>query len=207
VLGGKRDTQKMAQITFWFEFASTYSYLSAMRIDEMAKEADIDVVWKPFLLGPIFKSQNWETSPFYLYPAKGAYMVRDITRIAKDRGLAFHLPDPFPQNSLHAARLALVGLTQGWGRDFIKSIYEMQFAEGRNISDRATLALGLEVAGAPPEGVFEKANTSEIKAKLRANTEEAQALGLFGAPSFTTAGGELFWGDDRLEQAFKWSRR
>ncbi len=90
----------MARLTFWFEFASTYSYLSAMRIEEMARKADVEVIWKPFLLGPIFKAQNWDTSPFNVYPAKGRYMVRDIERIAEARGLAFRLPDPFPQNGL-----------------------------------------------------------------------------------------------------------
>jgi hypothetical protein len=81
----------MARLTFWFEFASTYSYLSAMRIEKMARKADVDVIWKPFLLGPIFKAQNWDTSPFNIYPAKGRYMVRDIERIAQERGLAFCL--------------------------------------------------------------------------------------------------------------------
>jgi 2-hydroxychromene-2-carboxylate isomerase len=96
----------MGQLTFWFEFASTYSYLSAMRIEDLAAKAGVSIVWRPFLLGPIFKSQGWETSPFNLYPAKGRYAMRDIERIAKERGLPFRLPDHFPQNSLLAARLA-----------------------------------------------------------------------------------------------------
>ena len=86
----------MAHLTFWFEFASTYSYLSAMRIEEMARKADVDVIWKPFLLGPIFKAQNWDTSPFNLYPAKGRYMVRDIERIAQARGLGVSVARAFP---------------------------------------------------------------------------------------------------------------
>lgn len=105
----------MEKLTFWFEFASTYSYLSAMRIEVLAEEAGVGIVWKPFLLGPIFKAQGWDTSPFNLYPAKGKYMVRDMERIAEARGLKFRLPDPFPQNGLHG-RLALVGLEEGWGR-------------------------------------------------------------------------------------------
>ena len=82
----------MRQLTFWFEFASTYSYLSAMRIEDMAEKAGVELVWKPFLLGPIFKSQGWNTSPFNLYPAKGNYMVRDIERIAQGRGIPFRRP-------------------------------------------------------------------------------------------------------------------
>lgn len=194
----------MADLTFWFEFASTYSYLSAMRIEDMARKADVGVIWKPFLLGPIFKAQNWDTSPFRIYPAKGLYMVRDIERIAKERDLVFRLPDPFPQNSLLAARLALVGLAEGWGPAFIRSVFKLEFAEGRNIANRSTLAAALGAAEASEPRTLEQAETPEIKNQLRANTEEAQARGIFGAPSFTTPDGELFWGDDRLDQAFSW---
>ena len=197
----------MARLTFWFEFASTYSYLSAMRIEEMARKADVDVIWKPFLLGPIFKAQNWDTSPFNIYPAKGRYMVRDIERIAKARGLVFRLPNPFPQNGLLAARLALAGLEKGWGPAFIRSVFRLEFAEQQNITERSTLADALAAAGAPEHEPFERAESPEIKSRLRENTEEAQALGIFGAPSFLTENGELFWGDDRLEQALLWSTR
>ena len=103
-----------AKLEFWYEFASTYSYLSAMRIEALATAAGVAVEWKPFLLGPIFKAQGWDTSPFNLYPAKGRYMVRDLQRLAAGRGLRFALPAPFPQNSLAAARLALVGGDEGW---------------------------------------------------------------------------------------------
>jgi 2-hydroxychromene-2-carboxylate isomerase len=197
----------MARLIFWFEFASTYSYLSAMRIEKMARKADVDVIWKPFLLGPIFKAQNWDTSPFNIYPAKGRYMVRDIERIAQERGLAFRLPEPFPQNGLPAARLALVGLEEGWGPAFIRSIFRLEFAEHQNISERSTLATAIVAAGASENAVFERAQSKDIKNKLRENTDEAQARGIFGAPSFTTESGELFWGDDRLENALLWSRR
>jgi 2-hydroxychromene-2-carboxylate isomerase len=197
----------MAHLTFWFEFASTYSYLSAMRIEEMARKADVGVIWKPFLFGPIFKAQNWDTSPFNIYPAKGRYMVRDIERIAEARGLTFRLPEPFPQNGLPAARLALVGLEEGWGPAFIRSIFRLEFAGRQNISMRSTLATALATAGASAHEAFERAQSPEIKSKLRENTDEAQARGIFGAPSFTTGSSEMFWGDDRLEQAFSWIRR
>ncbi len=197
----------MAQLTFWFEFASTYSYLTAMHIEDMAKSAGVKIIWKPFLLGPIFKTQGWETSPFNLYPAKGAYMLRDIERIAQERGLAFRLPDPFPQNGLLAARLALVGLKEGWGPAFIRGVYRAEFADGRNIASRQTLAAEIEAAGADAETAFSRAEAPEIKTRLRMNTKEAKVLGIFGAPSFTTLAGELFWGGDRLEQALAWSGR
>ena len=94
------------------QFASTYSYLSAMRIEELAAKAGVEIVWKPFLLGPIFKGQGWDTSPFNLYPAKGKYMVRDMERIAEARGLKFRLPDPFRRT---ASSAGVVGLEEGWG--------------------------------------------------------------------------------------------
>src|SRR5919206_1880642 len=108
----------MATLDFFYEFASTYSYVTAMRIASLAQAAGVTVRWRPFLLGPIFKAQGWDTSPFNLYPAKGRYMVRDCERLAAALGAAFRLPDPFPQHSVLAARVALVGDEEGWGEDF-----------------------------------------------------------------------------------------
>ena len=122
------------RLTFWYEFASSYSYLSAMRIDAAAQAAGVEVVWQPFLLGPIFKAQGWTSSPFNLYPAKGRYMVRDIARIAASRGIAFRLPEPFPANTLRAARLALIGMNEGWGARFSKAVFEAEFAHGLDIA-------------------------------------------------------------------------
>jgi len=94
-------------LDFWFDFASTYSYPSAMRIGVLAARSGVRVNFRPFLLGPIFKAQGWTTSPFNLYPGKGRHMWRDLERICADLGLPFRRPDPFPQNSLLAARVAL----------------------------------------------------------------------------------------------------
>ncbi len=192
------------RLEFWFEFASTYSYLSAMRIDDAAAKAGVSVAWKPFLLGPIFAGQGWQTSPFNIYPDKGRNMWRDMQRRATSYGLAFVQPDPFPQHSLLASRLTVAGLKEGWGEAFAKGVYEAEFAHGLNISRENVLEGILIKAGTDPDEAFAKAASDGIKRTLKAQTEEAIARHIFGAPTFMV-GEELFWGDDHLEQAIDWA--
>jgi 2-hydroxychromene-2-carboxylate isomerase len=196
----------MKALDFWFEFASTYSWLTAMRIEAVAERAGVAVRWKPFLLGPVFANQGLHTSPFNIYPLKGGNMLRDIERIAAGMGLAFRLPDPFPQNGLTAARIALVGCDEDWGAAFTKAVYLAEFGEGRQISDKTVLADILQTIGQDPEAALQRAESPQNKARLKAQTETAMTLNLFGAPTFVTEDGELFWGNDRLEQALYWAR-
>lgn len=193
-------------LDFWFDFASTYSYLAAMRIGPLAEEVSVRVRFRPFLLGPIFKAQGWDTSPFNLYPAKGRNMWRDLERSCADLKLPFRRPDPFPQNSLLAARAALVVLDQPWGEDFCRALFRAQFAEGRRIDDAAAVGDVLAGLKIDPQLVLAAAQSDAIKTRLRAQTEEAERLGVFGAPTFTTADGELFWGNDRLQPALRWAK-
>jgi 2-hydroxychromene-2-carboxylate isomerase len=188
------------RLEFWYEFASTYSYLSAMRIETVAAQAGIGVVWKPFVLGPIFHAQGWNTSPFNIYPAKGRYMVREMERLTSARGLPFKMPSPFPQNSLNAARLALIGHEEGWGPAFTKAVYAAEFGEGADISDKRVLGAILARLDVETAPALSRIDQPEIKQRLRQRTEEAEERGVFGAPSFLAAN-ELYWGDDRLEQA------
>jgi 2-hydroxychromene-2-carboxylate isomerase len=102
-------------LDFWFDFASTHSYLAASRIRPLAAAEQVRVRFRPFLLRPIFQAQGWDTSPFNLYEAKGRYMWRDMERLSAGLNLPFRRPDPFPQNSVLPARVALVGLAQSWG--------------------------------------------------------------------------------------------
>jgi 2-hydroxychromene-2-carboxylate isomerase len=187
---------------FFYEFASTYSYIAAMRIAPIAEAAGLTVRWRPFLLGPIFKAQGWQTSPFNLFPAKGRYMLRDCEREAVANGLTFRLPEPFPQHTLLAARVAVAGLEEGWGEEFSRNVYRAQFAEGRQVGDRDVIGEIVDALGRNGAAALVRAGSDDIKGKLRRNTAEAQQQGIFGAPSFI-AGGELFWGNDRLEQALR----
>lgn len=187
------------RIQFWFEFASTYSYLSAMRIEEDATRRGVAVEWQPFLLGPIFAAQGWTSSPFNIYPAKGRYMWRDMERLCAARDLPFVRPDPFPQNGLMAARLALVARQQGRIAPFVRAVYAAQFEQGQNISDAPVLAECWQRAGLD-QSLMTQATAPEIKAALHDQSKQAQALDLFGAPSFVV-GDELYWGDDRLDAA------
>lgn len=189
-------------LSFWFDFASNYSWLAARRIGALAAQAGVTLAWKPFLLGPIFAAQGWNDSPFNIYPAKGAYGWRDITRAATAMGLAVRKPDPFPQNSLQAARVALA-LPPEATPAFTVALFAAQFEAGLGLTDEA-LHMALAAAGVNLDAALTAAASIEIKQALRQRGAEAASLGLFGAPSFVTSDGEVFWGNDRLEQALAW---
>jgi 2-hydroxychromene-2-carboxylate isomerase len=190
------------RIEFWFEFGSTYSYLSAMRIERVAGAAGVAVEWKPFLLGPIFQSQGWNDSPFNLYPVKGRYMWRDMERLCGREGLPWRRPTRFPRSGLLAARVTCAVAGESWCPDLVRRIYRANFAEDREISEAGTIGEILDGLGQSSRQILERAQSQEIKDALRRRTEEAAARGIFGAPSFLV-GEELFWGNDRLEQALE----
>lgn len=193
-------------IAFWFDYASTYSYLTAMRIEELAAGQGLEVRWQPFLLGPVFKAQGWDTSPFNLFPAKGSHMIRDLERIAAKRKLKFQKPDPFPQHSLTAARIGLVAQREGWIAGFSRAVFEAEFAAGRDISSRSELDAIMAELNVDSARVFALADRAENKLLLRSTTDRAMAIGIFGAPTFICPDGELFWGDDRLADALAHTR-
>lgn len=191
-------------LEFWFEFASSYSYLSVMRIEALARDAGVTLAWRPFLLGPVFLSLGWNDSPFNIYPPKGRYMWRDLARLAARYGLPLQVPSRFPRNGLLAARVALAGVNEGWIGDFSRAVMTANFAEDREISDPAVIRGILESLKLDADTLLEQAHSPDIKAALRRQTERASEIGLFGAPSFITPDGELFWGNDRLEDALAW---
>lgn len=194
-----------AELEFWFEFASTYSYPAAERVGAAASAAGVALRWRPFLLGPIFQAQGWNDSPFNLYPAKGAYMWRDLERLCAAQGLGLRRPSAFPRNGLLAARLALAASAESWLPDLVRAVYRANFAEDRDIALPEVLGALLEGLGQPAAAWLARASEPANKQALRAQTERAQRLGIFGAPSFVTRG-ELFWGGDRLDAALAWAR-
>jgi 2-hydroxychromene-2-carboxylate isomerase len=194
------------RLEFWYEFSSTYSYIAAMRIERLAEAAGVTIDWKPFLLGPIFASQGWNTSPFNIYPAKGRYMVREMERLAEEHDVPFRMPAVFPQNSLQAARLALAGVEAGWIIPFTKAVYLAAFRDGLDISNRPVLEDVLRGLNLDPAPLFDRIAGPDIKEQLKDQTDLAQESGIFGAPSFMV-GEELFWGNDRLEQALELARK
>ncbi|MFA6266480.1 MAG: 2-hydroxychromene-2-carboxylate isomerase [Pseudolabrys sp.] len=194
-------------LQFWFEFASTYSYPAALRIDPLGRQRGVAVDWRPFLLGPVFKLNGWTTSPFNLYPAKGRYMWRDLERICGALGLPFAELPQFPQNTILPARVALVAFDDGWGEAFTAAVYGAEFGEKRNIGEPETVKAIIRALGKDADDVVGRAQSDDNKLRLRQRCDEAIARGIFGAPTFITADGELFWGNDRLENALDWALR
>ncbi len=192
-----------ATLDFFYDFASTYSYLAAMRIGRLAEAAGVQVRWKPFLLGPILKAQGYDTSPFNRYPEKGANMWRDMDRLAVRHGLpAVTRPKAFPANALLGARVA-TALNDACRPSFTQALFRAEFAEGRDIAQRETVREVLAGLGHFCDTALTDAEGTAAKERLRAVTQEAQALGIFGAPSFVTADRDIFWGNDRLEMALE----
>jgi 2-hydroxychromene-2-carboxylate isomerase len=196
----------MMDIEFWYEFASSYSYLAAERIEALATTSGHRVRFRPFLLGPIFAAQGWRDSPFNIYPVKGRYMWRDMERLCAERGQGFRRPTVFPRNGLNAARIAFIGQDEPWIGAFTRAVYHSNYADDGDISDPTLLADLLGELGLEAAPLIERSRDAAAKESFRAQNERAVALGVFGAPSFVVDG-ELFWGDDRLEQALAWASR
>ena len=190
----------MREIEFWFEFGSNYSYLSVMRIEAAAAQRDVAVRWKPFLLGPIFRSLGWSTSPFVLQKAKGDYVWQDMARQCRKHGLPWQRPTEFPRSALLPLRVALVGAEQPWIGAYCRRIMSLNFAEDRAIDDPIIVAEVLMQLGLDAQAILGEAQSEANKLKLRQQTDAAQARGIFGAPTFFV-GDAMFWGDDRLDDA------
>jgi 2-hydroxychromene-2-carboxylate isomerase len=192
-------------IEFWFEFGSNYSYLSLMRIEALARRAGVPLHWKPFLLGPIFRELGWQSSPFSEQKEKGEYVWRDMARRAAKYGIPFTRPSSFPRRALLPMRVALLGAQQAWMGEYCRRIMLRNWSEDAGIDDAGTVLAALDGLVAEPGAILREAEGEANKAALRAQTDTARRLGIFGAPSFIVQG-ELFWGDDRLEDALAFAQ-
>ncbi|MES2948610.1 MAG: 2-hydroxychromene-2-carboxylate isomerase [Pseudomonadota bacterium] len=187
-------------IEFWFEFGSNYSYLSVMRIAEAAARLNVPIHWKPFLLGPIFRSFGWDNSPFVLQKAKGDYVWKDMVRECRKYQLPWTQPTTFPRAAVLPLRVALVGAEQDWMGAYCRRMMLLNFAEDRDIDSVETVTAVLEQLKLPVQEILSAAQSDTNKLKLREQTETAKTKGIFGAPTFFV-GNDMFWGNDRLDDA------
>ena len=195
----------MSGIDFWFSIGSTYSYLSVMRLPRVAAEAGISFAWRPFNVRAIMREM--ENIPFANKPVKAAYMWRDIERRAQRYGLAPKIPAPYPLPGLVLAnQVAVAGAAEGWTEAYTRAAYRRWFDGGEPAGEEPNLSASLADAGQDPARVLDLARSEATARALAEATDEAMALGVFGSPSFVVAG-EVFWGDDRLEDALLWAAR
>lgn len=192
-------------LDFWFDFGSNYSYLSAMRIEQAAAAHGVALRWQPFLLGPVFRALGWETSPFVLQKEKGDYVWKDMVRQCRKYGLPWRRPGNFPRAAVLPLRIALAGVGQPWIGEFCRRTMRLNFAEDRDIDAPETMAALLADMGLPAHRVIDEALSDANKLRLRRQTETAMEKGIFGAPTFFV-GEEMFWGNDRLDDALAFAR-
>ncbi|MGQ2998848.1 2-hydroxychromene-2-carboxylate isomerase [Variovorax sp.] len=192
-------------LDFWFDFGSNYSYLSAMRIEQAAAAHGVALRWQPFLLGPVFRALGWETSPFVLQKEKGDYVWKDMVRQCRKYGLPWQRPSNFPRAAVLPLRIALAGAGQPWIGEFCRRTMRLNFAEDRDIDAPETMAALLADMGLPAHRVIDEALSDANKLRLRRQTETAMEKGIFGAPTFFV-GDEMFWGNDRLDDALAFAR-
>lgn len=191
-------------IDFWFAIGSTYTYLTVMRIGEVARREEIAFRWRPFDLRAILRERQY--MPFPAGTTKTAYMWRDVERRAGKYGIAWSAIPPYTIDDLaFANRIALVAAREGWCADYVTAAYRHWFIDAADPSIEANAAANLREVGHDPARVLALAASDEVKAAFAGETDEARTLGVFGSPVFIT-GGELFWGDDRLEDAIAWHR-
>lgn len=192
-------------IDFWFSIGSTYTYLSVMRLAEVQAGTGIEFRWRPFNVRSIMIEMD--NVPFAKKPVKAAYMWRDIERRAAMHRMVPKLPAPYPLAELERAnRVAVIAAREGWCEAYARESYRRWFEMGEPAGSEPNISASIGKAGRKPESVLRQADSDAAKADLAAATEQAKSLGIFGSPNFVVDG-ELFWGDDRLDDAMRWHRQ
>ncbi len=189
-------------LDFYFFFGSGYAYLSVMRIEEMAAKAGVTVNWYPFSVRELVNEQG---NNFRNVAPRMAYLWRDIERRAAQHGLSFVAKPIWPTDPDQLAnRVGVVAAQEGWCPAYSKASFRSWYLDGKGLGDIAALSAVLAQLGKDPEQVIATANTEAVRGRYAANTDAARQLGAFGSPTFAV-GDEIFWGDDRLEEALAWA--
>ena len=196
----------MSNIDFYFSIGSTYTYLTVTRILDVEKKHSVKFSWKPFSVRAIMKEMN--NIPFPKEKVnKVNYMWRDIERRAKGYGFFAKTPVPYPLTQFDLAnKLAILGLEEGWGVDYVRLTYKRWFQEGMEPAVDPSISEICNELKIDKNKVIEKANSDKIEKEYLANTESARINKVFGSPSFIV-GSEIFWGDDRMEDAINWFKK
>lgn len=188
-------------IEFLFDIASPYSYLASTQIDDVASRCGVDAVWRPFLLGAVFKATGNDAPA--MIPAKGAWMLKDLQRWAEHYDVPFSFNhQAFPPNSLRVQRaLAALDLDgdQEAVRELASILYGGLWVDGVDVTKREGFTEVVDGSGLDAESLWARAEDSAVKEHLREITDRAIERGAFGAPTFFV-GDEMYWGNDRLEQ-------
>jgi 2-hydroxychromene-2-carboxylate isomerase len=190
------------RLDLFFFYGSTYTYLTVMRVEEAAAQAGIGVRWRPFNVREIMLEQD--NIPFRDKPVKMRYMWRDIERRAARHGIPFDRIPTYPVDPDNLAnRVGVVAATEGWCPEYTRATYRAWFLEDKPPGDPEHLRSILSALGKDPEAVTTQADSREIRDRYDAETDAARSMGIFGSPTFVVAD-EIFWGDDRLEDALEW---
>jgi len=193
-----------AGIDFWFTIGSTYTYLTVMRIDDVEKAEAIEFRWRPYSCRVVMTEQN--NIPFNGKPVKKAYMWRDIERRAAMYGFPARVPAPYGLTEFDVVnRIAILAAQEGWVRPYVKELYRRWFQLGEEPSLPPSLPDALIRIGQEPKRVLAAAGSDATERAYKEATDEARRLNVFGSPTFVVAG-EVFWGDDRLEDAIRWAK-
>ena len=193
-----------APIDFWFSIGSTYTCLTVLRLAQAGQDAP-RLRWRPFDVRRIMMAQN--NIPFRNKPVKAAYMWRDIARRAQKYGVEVTVPAPYPLTDLALAnQIALVGCDEGWCAAYVTETYRLWFSDGLEPGQEPAISRALGAIGEDAGRVMGLAQDAGMVERLKAESDAAMVLGVFGSPSFCVAG-EVFWGDDRLEDALDWAER
>jgi 2-hydroxychromene-2-carboxylate isomerase len=192
------------RLDFFLSLVSTYTYLSVNRADELAAREGVELNWRPFNVRALMIEQN--NRPFVGKPLKLKYMWRDLERRAARHGIPFKAIPPYPVDpDLLNNRVASLAALEGWCPAYAKASYRDWFLQGKPAGELENVRAVLEGLGKDPDATIARANSDEIRAHLDAETDAARKLDIFGSPTFVF-GGELFWGDDRLEDAIDWAK-